>query len=429
MRSGSTGCWRVRGGLDREDEARDIAAELGRVAPSSQWRLKGVLAVANYFLVHNQPDQFVPLYRSCYEAFPSDPKAALCHWKVAWAAYMARQPESVEMMREHLKRYPTSSDNATGALYFLGRSAERAKTFDVAKAYYSELLERFPNHFHAVLARERMKDAAVARAVASSDTVQFLRAVKFPPRAPKKPFESNAPTKVRIERARLLAGAGLDDWATTELRFGAKTDAQPVVAAVEIAELAQERGAYHQGVHAIKALAPDFLLMPLDAAPDKFWRLAFPLPYRAALEENSRERSLDPYLVAALIRQESEFNPEVVSHANAYGLTQVVPRTGREIARKLGSRRFSTNMLLDPATNIRLGTYYLRSMLDQLDGKIEPTLAAYNAGKSRAVNWLTFGQFEEPAEFVETIPFTETRTYVQLVLRNADVYRRLYGAK
>jgi len=107
----------------------------------------------------------------------------------------------------------------------------------------------------------------------------------------------------------------------------------------------------------------------------------------------------------------------------------LIPSTGRELARKAGIRSFSTNMLFQPADESALGTRYLRSLLSQWDGKWEETLASYNAGKSRVLRWITWGDYREPAEFVETIPFTETREYVQSVFRNAAAYRRIYGTK
>ena len=414
--------------LNREDEARSIADQLGRDYPKSRWRLEGLLSVSNYFLIQNQPELYQPYFRACIESFPSDPQAAYCHWKLAWTQYLRRQADATAFLREHLVRYP-GSEKAAAALYFLGRAAEKTGDAAAARAYYSEILERFPNYFHAVLAAGRMTDPAVKRAASSAIAVQFLKTVRFPPRAPKRVFEPDAPTRLRIERARLLAGAGLDDWADTEMRFAAKTDSLPGAVAIAMGELAESRGAYHKAVHAIKALAPGFLLLPIDAAPEKFWRFAFPLPYRTSVESNAGARSLDPFLVAALIRQESEFDPNVVSAANAYGLTQVLPGTGREISRKLGMRRFTPKMLFDPDTNIRIGTYYLRSLLDQFEGRLEPTLASYNGGKTNVIKWLSFAQYEEPAEFIETIPFTETRNYVQIVLRNAYLYRRLYGSK
>jgi soluble lytic murein transglycosylase len=234
---------------------------------------------------------------------------------------------------------------------------------------------------------------------------------------------------VRIERSHLLASAGLDDLAENELRFGAKTGGQPQILAVELAELANQRDAPDQAIRYIKHFAPGYLSLSIDNAPDKFWRLAFPLPYRHSLEEYSRQQSLDPFLVAALIRQESEFNTKAVSPANARGLTQVLPSTARQLSRQLKIPRYSTKMLFTPDMNLKIGTYYLKALSNQLQGKWEETLASYNAGKSRVNSWTSAASYHEPAEFVESIPFSETRVYVQSVLRNAEVYRRLYGPK
>jgi len=179
-------------------------------------------------------------------------------------------------------------------------------------------------------------------------------------------------------------------------------------------------------MHIMKSMAPPYINLTLDDAPRKFWELLFPLPFRSELFNSARARELDPYLVAGLIRQESEFNPQAKSPANAYGLTQVRPVTGRQFARKAGVPRFSNRLLLQPSANLKIGTSVLRSMLDQNGGQVEQTLAAYNAGPNRVAEWLTWNHYREPAEFVESIPFTETRDYVQAVLRNADMYRRLY---
>jgi soluble lytic murein transglycosylase len=194
-------------------------------------------------------------------------------------------------------------------------------------------------------------------------------------------------------------------------------------------ELAGSRPATHERIQTIKRVAPDYLSIGLEDAPVRFWQLLFPLPYRQVLMNQAKHRALDPYIVAGLIRQESEFNPRAVSRARAYGLTQLLPSTGRSMARKNGIRRFRTTMLFQPETNLLLGISYLHGLLTQWSGRWEHALASYNAGKSRVDEWLTWGDYREPAEFVETIPFTETREYVQAVLRNAALYRQLYGPK
>jgi soluble lytic murein transglycosylase len=177
----------------------------------------------------------------------------------------------------------------------------------------------------------------------------------------------------------------------------------------------------------MKSFNSDYFALSSDEAPRSFWEPLFPLPYRGDLVRFSSANALDPSIVAGLIRQESEFNPEALSRVKAMGLTQVMPATGRELARRSGIKPFSTRMLYQPAVNLQLGTRMLRSMLDQWNGKWELALASYNAGKSRVDKWITWGEYREPSEFVETIPFTETRDYVQAVLRNAAMYRRLYG--
>jgi soluble lytic murein transglycosylase len=230
-------------------------------------------------------------------------------------------------------------------------------------------------------------------------------------------------TQSRIERSRLLRTAGLNDLADSELRFGIGTDGQPALLAMELAGSAD---APHQALRIMKGTNPEYLNLPVPAAPRKFWELLFPLPYRADLVRTAQERDLDPYLLAGLIRQESEFNPQAVSRAKAYGLTQVRPGTGRQFARKAGVSKVTTGVLSQPAPNLKIGCSILRSMLDRQGGKVEQTLAAYNAGPERVVEWMAWNTYREPAEFVESIPFTETRDYVQAVLRNAEMYRRLY---
>ena len=238
-------------------------------------------------------------------------------------------------------------------------------------------------------------------------------------------WTATAAVRQRLIRARQLEAAALPDWAEFELRFAAAE--QPYIAAAEIAEMASVRGEYDKALRTVKSIARDYLSLALPAAPESFWKLAFPMPWRSELEFASRANGVDPFLLAALIRQESEFNPRAVSRARAYGLTQVLPSTGRAISRRAGVHGFTSDMLFRPDVSLRIGAYHLRSMLDAHGGQEHLTLASYNAGKTRTDLWLTWYDYREAAEFVETIPFTETRTYVQAVLRNAAVYRKLYA--
>ena len=239
--------------------------------------------------------------------------------------------------------------------------------------------------------------------------------------------EANAPTRLRIDRARLLMLAGLPDAADAELRFGAKTDTeQPHLLALE---MARSMPSPFHALRIMKSFIADYLAIPFEGAPLKFWQTLFPLPYKDDVLSNAKSRDLDPYSVAALIRQETEFNPDAHSPANAYGLMQLVLPTGRMMGRQTGVTVTSSRTLLNPSVSIQLGTHYLQSQLNNWNGDWVETLAAYNAGPGRVREWLKLGPFREPAEFVESIPFNETREYVQAVLRNAEMYRIVYGQK
>ena len=176
----------------------------------------------------------------------------------------------------------------------------------------------------------------------------------------------------------------------------------------------------------LKSAVPQYFSAPFDTIPKGYWGLLFPLPYEPQLRADSESVGLDPLLVASLIRQESEWNPQVVSNANAYGLMQLLPTVGKQMAKKQGIHRFNTSQLLDASTNLRLGTAYFKQDLDHFNGHVEYALAAYNAGVDRVEDWMAVGTYRDMPEFVESIPFSETRDYVEGILRNQAVYRRLH---
>jgi soluble lytic murein transglycosylase len=410
--------------LKNQDEVHGTLERLGRLYPNSKWRLESLIASANHSLIENQMNAYEPIYRACYESFPKEPRAAECHWKVTWGHYMRRQADAGDMLRAHLRMFP-GAEYAAGALYFLGRLAEAAHDPAGARAYYDEIIREYPNYYYNVIARERLKDLGAA--TPSPKVNEFLRSIDFPLRSRTLNFQANATARTRIERARLLASAGLDDWAVNELRYAAQNEDQPHVLAVELAAMTTKTVGPDQAMRYIKRYASSYLFLPIESAPAEFWKYAFPLPYRADVERFAKLNGLDPFLVAALIRQESEFNPKAVSPANARGLTQILPLTGRELSRRLKVKTYATASLFVPAVNLQLGTYYLKTIVDNLGGRWEAALAAYNAGPSRARAWSSWGEFREPAEFIETVPFAETRNYIQTVLRNADTYRRIYA--
>lgn len=154
----------------------------------------------------------------------------------------------------------------------------------------------------------------------------------------------------------------------------------------------------------------------------------YPFPYRALITARAEELGLDPYLVAGLIRQESAFVPAIGSSAGAIGLMQIMPATGRQLARALGPRGYRTESLRTAEVNVHLGTRYLADLMERYDSDLPIVLSAYNAGPTRANRWRRFPEAEDPHRFTERIPFVETRGYVKNVVRNRALYSWLYGS-
>lgn len=411
--------------LNRYADVDEAVRLLNERHPKSRYRMEALSGAGNRFLLVNDLQGLEPHFAGCAE-FAPDPEAALCHWKIAFPRYMKRQADAARWMREHLEKFP-GSDETAAALYFLGRLAERENDLDAAKAYYQTISTRFPNFYYAVVSNERLKRAALTAATPSPAVLEFTGKLKLPKPGAGADFAMDEPTRLRLKRARLLTQAGLVDWAEMDLKYGQSNGGKKLLLAMELSRMAQARGENLPALRAIKASAPGMLSWRLEDAPKEFWRLAYPLPFREPLERYAESSGLDPYIVAGLIRQESEFDPGAVSRANARGLTQVMPATGREVSRRLGIRTFTLSLLHNPDSSLRIGITYLKQILTSFDDQWHLTLAAYNAGPGRAKSWLGWGDYKEAPEFIETIPFHETRNYVQTVLRNADIYRRIWA--
>jgi len=192
-------------------------------------------------------------------------------------------------------------------------------------------------------------------------------------------FPADSP---HLAKAHLLANAGLNDYIAQEIAADPESSSWSALAE---AQIYTSFGESFRAMRALKRALPYANTAPIQSIPLAYWRILFPKPWWDTIKTESAKNNLDPYLVASVIRQESEFNPSVVSHANAYGLMQVLPAVGQQLARQEGMSHFETFQLLDPATNIRLGTRYLRQTLDRFGGVTEYALAAigWSTGRPR----------------------------------------------
>jgi soluble lytic murein transglycosylase len=406
---------------DDQDGFLRLQAQLRQMSPNSPWLEQSLLATGNMYLLKRDYDHAIDAYRELQQRFPNGNRASYAHWKVAWlSSRQGRSQEAKEGFEEQIALYPASAE-VPAALYWRARYAEEDNELAKARAYYLKLSDRFRNFYYAELARRRLK------VLKPTDQVQYALLDRVPPlNLGSKVVSSDPPADdLHVQKAQLLENGALVDFAVREIQATANIQ-DGTWALAETARLYQGSGRYDRAIEVMKRGVPNYFAVDVPELPRVYWEALFPKAFWEDLKRYSTQNELDPYLVASLIRQESEFNPNAISHANAVGLMQLLPVTGKKVAKDVKLHHYNASQLYTPAVNLQLGTRYFKSMVDKF-GSFEYALAAYNAGSDRVEDWLAQGKYRDPQEFVESIPFTETREYVQAILRNANVYKQLYG--
>jgi soluble lytic murein transglycosylase len=402
-------------------EQKRIVAEMESRFPQSSWLAEALYSSGNLYMLRHEYPAAVEYYSYLAAHFPASANAATAHWRAGWLNYrQSLYADAARLFDEQIRLYPASKE-AVSALYWRGRLYETEDHKpELAAANYRTIVRAYQHFFYAQMARQRLAalgDAQLGTQPAPQPQLDSFQAPPVPTLDENFPIDSP-----HLAKARLLANAGLNDYIAQEI--AADPDSSSWSALAE-AQIYASYGETFRAMRALKRALPYAATASIKSIPLAYWRILFPEPWWNTIKAESAKNNLDPYLVASLIRQESEFNPSAISPANAYGLMQLLPSVGKTLAREEGMSHFETFHLLDPATNIRLGTRYLRQTLDKFGGVTEYALAAYNAGDNRVTDWKAAGPYQGIDEFVESIPFTETREYVEAILRNRETYRAI----
>jgi soluble lytic murein transglycosylase len=333
--------------------------------------------------------------------YPDAPQAPLGRFRAGLIAWSSNPRVAGAIFDSVAQRYPSDED-AIAAKYWAARAAERAGTHADAERRWREIIAASPLSYYAQLSARRLRIPGW-RPPAGADTASHVASVES-----------------ALAHVAALDRLGMDVESRFELdALGDRADAVPS----EAPAIASARARSGQPSRALRAA-----IKALDkGTPSRaLYHAAYPIVDRDALVEESRRNGLDPALVAGLIRQESSFNPRAVSAAGARGLMQLMPTVGAAIARGRGYPLWNPALLFEPDVSLELGTAHLASSL-KAGAATARALAAYNAGGSRVARWSQRPGTDDPELFAEWIPFTETRDYVRVVQRNADIYRALYG--
>ena len=388
----------------------------------SPWYEEALLSVGNYFYLLDDRANYTKWFQRLVDAFPEGKHASYAHWKICWRAWLDDAPNRAALLNEHIQRFGSTSTGAA-AIYWLGRLHEENGRKAEAAAHFKAITGGFPHYHYASLAETRLQRLGGASADASTERKLLDGLPRVRPLA-SQPLSA---TQVLLNRGEELRQLGFDEDARTVYSRVDYRRPDGHFAGLHLGRLHRNREEHYLALRAMKRYVFGYLRIPYESLDTEYWRLLYPIGWEDRLRARSERHGLDPYLVAALIRQESEFHPGAKSRAGALGLMQIMPGTGRTLFRRLGIPGFTNRKLTVPDTSLRLGTFHLKNVLAEFGGELEKTLAAYNAGERRIAQWMALGPFEDNEEFAETIPFSETRGYVQAVLRNRAMYERIYG--
>jgi soluble lytic murein transglycosylase len=404
------------------DEHDELVKQIEQKYPASRWLEEALYSGGNMYLVKKDSAKAIVEYEDLVTRFPHSTYAPSAHWHAAWLNYRMRQyPEAARLMDEQILNYPAGTE-VPGALYWRARLYEDIEhNLPQALNYYQALNAAYANTYYAVLGRQRIAVIGSREAVPPAPALAAVHPAEDPQLTAALP--ENDP---HLIKSRLLANAGLNEYIKPEIHLSATANSWGTLAE---AEIYQSFGEDARALQVMKSSGLPFFSLPIAEVPMPYWQLAFPRPYWTQVANDAQTNGLDPFLVISLIRSESAFNAGAVSRANAYGLMQLLPSTGRAMAKREGESHFATNELLDPTENVRLGTLDLKLSIEKYNGQIEYALAAYNAGDKPVRDWIATNDYKDIPEWVESIPYSETREYVQGIMRNREMYRAIYGEK
>lgn len=413
-------------------EAKAEIARMRRDFAVSEWTPKAMIDAGMEARDQKRRTDESELLTAAVVAYPNSIDVTRAQFELAWLQHESKNYEiSSRMLTEHLARYVDKDNSFRGQTgYWAARDSERAGKLDEACALYDGTAYRYGANWYGYLALDRVtklrRDGKCQggkqfpEGTLVGDAVANLKVVTVAPET------AGERELARLRRGSDLSEAGLFDWSLEELKAAGETAEESPSVNLALAQHYRLKG---DNVNALLTLAksyPDYAQMFPEEMTREEWDIFYPLTNWGDIKFWANRRGLDPYNVAGLIRQETIFNARARSSANAYGLMQLLIPTARVMARKYGSNTttITAEALFQPALNIELGTAYMREQLTKY-GRIEYMSVAYNAGPGRMVRW---GRElpEEIDEFVENIPFSETRGYVKGIIRNTAQYRRLY---
>jgi soluble lytic murein transglycosylase len=374
--------------------------------------------LGTHHILANNDEQAARAFTENYDRFPTGAFAGRAAWKAGWWAFANGNYAETIRLFESAAGGLRRSDYRSAWVYWAARAHQRLGHRDEAVNGYLQTIADYRNSYYGREAERVLEELRAASRPKGAGPVQTVS------RTPPVAFEHGAPPS-NAGLIQALLSAQLFDAAIGELRRVQRLEANSPMIEATLAYAYNRSGELRLGINAMKRAYPQYMAEGGEALPRELKTILFPVAYWDLIQKYATLHKLDPFLIAALMAQESTFDAGVRSVANAWGLMQILPSTGRQYARLLKIPRFTTESLTNPEINVRIGTAYFADKIKEFGG-VAPALASYNAGESRVERWRAERPDLDRDEFIDAIPFPETQGYVKKIIGTAEDYRQLY---
>jgi soluble lytic murein transglycosylase len=393
-------------------------------------------------------------YYALITNFPCSKNVPAAIWRIGRIYYWNGDFKNAATYLHLAQVYPPGEDSPR-CYYFEAKALERQGNRAAALEAYKKLAERFDHTYYAYRAQEKLKGFGIASAsphpfagasfssalnrIDNKNEEELAAIMEIWEQTNGKTLEdeSSIEARVHLEKYKNLMELGLTGYAADEARYlvNITSDTEKDSLQTRLGEVLIQSGNYRAPIRfADRKIKTAVLAGNAHVLSDKIWELAYPRGYWKVVSSKAGPYQIDPYLTLAVIREESRFNPRAVSRSGARGLMQIMPRTGRGIARDLNLSSYRTKKLFIPDTNVEMGVYYLSNLIKNFCNNEYLALAGYNGGPNKIKKYVKSWYNGDLAlldidEFVESIPNRETRLYVQKVMGSYFEYKRIYSRK
>ncbi|MGA0191653.1 MAG: transglycosylase SLT domain-containing protein [bacterium] len=406
--------WRKK---NEEGSMAKVVEQISKKYPSSDAHEDILLEISRAYKGNNNDEVAEIWWKKLLKNFPKKRSGEIAAWELAWYHYQQKNWEtSLKYINEGLRNGINNPEVAAKFVYWQGKLAVLEKKQERAQRIFNNLLSWYPNTFYGMLAQR---------------TMSSLVPKKIPYKE-KDYWHDNPPElkaneeKTELEFAEFVMAAGDGNIGAKHIRnlVDLKSSNELIWKSSLVLD---EYGEYRS----LQTIVVNHYLGDLKRIPIKdqqVWTFAYPRPYWMDVQNFSKNAGIDPYLALAIMREESLYQADVVSPASARGLMQLMPYTGKRVAKIIGLQLKDEKDLFDPKINIQLGTSYL-GQISKRFGEVIQIAGSYNAGPGRMKEWLKRFPDRDLDEFVESIPYIETRNYVKRVFRTHQLYKAIYEAR